>query len=298
MIAGRFEGTQPPGETRASAVDANGRLAGRSVRQAGEMTTDGAGRAPRLAESTRVEAFSDGVFAIALTLLVLDLHSPVSGHGGFARALLDQWPAYVAYLAAFLNIAAIWLNHHELFTLVRRVDARLICANLLLLLITSLFPWPAAVISAAVRDGNHADQVAATVLYAVMGFLVPLAWIVVYRYLSHSPHLLTDAAATGYARHGVGVSVRLLSPGTRDCVELAQRRRLPGSRGHSIRRAAVGPGRIRCAAILFHHDRGAAVPRCSARDPNRLRGRSASRADSVQARSRVWVTFPQIRPKQ
>ena len=167
------------------------------------MTTDGAGRAPRLAESTRVEAFSDGVFAIALTLLVLDLHSPASGHGGFARALLDQWPAYVAYLAAFLNIAAIWLNHHELFTLVRRVDARLICANLLLLLITSLFPWPAAVISAAVRDGNHADQVAATVLYAVVGFLVPLAWIVVYRYLSHNPHLLTDAAATGYARQGV-----------------------------------------------------------------------------------------------
>jgi uncharacterized membrane protein len=153
------------------------------------MTTDQAGRAPRLAESTRVEAFSDGVFAIALTLLVLDL--------------LSQWPAYVAYLAAFLNIAAIWINHHELFTLVRRVDARLICANLLLLLVASLFPWPAAVISAAVRDGNHADQIAATVLYAAVGFLVPLAWIVLYRYLSRSPHLLADPAATGYARQGI-----------------------------------------------------------------------------------------------
>ena len=103
------------------------------------MTTDRPDRAPRLAESTRVEAFSDGVFAIALTLLVLDLRSPATGHGGFARALLSQWPAYVAYLAAFLNISAIWINHHELFTLVRRVDARLICANLLLLLVASLF---------------------------------------------------------------------------------------------------------------------------------------------------------------
>jgi uncharacterized membrane protein len=167
------------------------------------MTTDRADRAPRLAESTRVEAFSDGVFAIALTLLVLDLRSPATGPGGFARALLSQWPAYVAYLAAFLNISAIWINHHELFTLVRRVDARLICANLLLLLVASLFPWPAAVISAAVRDGNRADQIAATVLYAAVGFLVPLAWIVLYRYLSRSPHLLADPAATGYARQGI-----------------------------------------------------------------------------------------------
>jgi uncharacterized membrane protein len=127
------------------------------------MASDPGSRAPRLAESTRVEAFSDGVFAIALTLLVLDLRSPGST-GGFAHVLLSQWPACLAYLAAFLNIAAIWINHHELFTLVRQVDARVICANLLLLLVASLFPWPAAVISSAVRDGNHDDQVAATVL--------------------------------------------------------------------------------------------------------------------------------------
>jgi uncharacterized membrane protein len=167
------------------------------------MASDPDSRAPRLAESTRVEAFSDGVFAIALTLLVLDLHSPDAAAGGFARALLSQWPAYFAYLAAFLNIAAIWINHHELFTLVRRVDARVICANLLLLLIASLFPWPAAVISAAVRAGNRDDQIAATVLYATVGFLVPLAWIVLYRYLSRAPHLLTTPAAASYARLGV-----------------------------------------------------------------------------------------------
>jgi uncharacterized membrane protein len=166
------------------------------------MASDPGSRAPRLAESTRVEAFSDGVFAIALTLLVLDLRSPAS-EGGFAHSLLSQWPAYLAYLAAFLNIAAIWINHHELFTLVRQVDAQVICANLLLLLVASLFPWPAAVISSAVRDGNHDDQIAATVLYATVGFLVPLAWIVLYRYLSRAPHLLTDPAAAGYARLGV-----------------------------------------------------------------------------------------------
>jgi uncharacterized membrane protein len=156
----------------------------------------------RLPESNRVEAFSDGVFAIALTLLVLDLHAP-STRGRFGHDLLADWPAYVAYLAAFLNIAAIWINHHELFSRVRRVDPPLICANLFLLLVTSLFPWPASVISAAIRSGDHSDQVSATVLYAAVGFLVPLAWLVLYGYLGRAPTLLIDADGSASARRGV-----------------------------------------------------------------------------------------------
>jgi uncharacterized membrane protein len=182
-------------------LSGNRQAGDRLIGQAAGMASGPGSRAPRLAESARVEAFSDGVFAVALTLLVLDLRSP-GGEGGFAHALLSQWPACLAYLAAFRNIAAIWVSHHELFTLVRQVDARVTCASLLLLLVASLFPWPAAVISAAVRDGSHDDQVAATVLDATVGFLVPLAWIVLYRYLSRAPHLLTDPAAAGYARLG------------------------------------------------------------------------------------------------
>src|ERR1022692_83825 len=169
--------------------------------------TDPGTQASRLPESTRVEAFSDGVFAIALTLLVLDLHAPAASRGRFAAALLAQWPAYVAYLAAFLNISSIWINHHDLFTRVRRVDARLICANLLLLLVTALFPWPASVISAAVEGGDRGDEVAAMVLYAAVGFLVPLAWIVLYRCVARSPHLLTDSASGAYARQAARRSV-------------------------------------------------------------------------------------------
>ena len=164
----------------------------------------------RLPESGRVEAFSDGVFAIAVTLLVLDLHSPSGERGQFLHELLRQWPAYVAYLAAFLNISAIWISHHDLFTRIHRVDARLICANLLLLMVSSLFPWPAAVIAEAVRDGSHRDQVAATVLYAIIGLFVPLAWIVLYRCLERSPHLLRtgeDSAFAGIATKRALVSV-------------------------------------------------------------------------------------------
>lgn len=164
------------------------------------MTEQRGGPVGRLAESNRVEAFSDGVFAIALTLLVLDLHAPTAA-GGFASALRGEWPAYVAYLAAFLNMGAIWINHHDLFTRVEQVDIRLICANLLLLLVSSLFPWPASVISAAVREGTHNDQVAATVLYAAIGFSVPLAWIGVYGYLGRNPHLLTGPDQVAYMRY-------------------------------------------------------------------------------------------------
>ena len=152
----------------------------------------------RPAESSRVEAFSDGVFAIALTLLVLDLHAPQGGEKSFLTQLLDQWPVYLAYLAAFLNIAAVWVHHHDLFTRVRWVDPGLICANLVLLLVGSLFPWPAAVVSAAARDGRHVDEVTACVLYAGIGFAVPWAWILIYRYLLRAPHLL-DGSAGGAA---------------------------------------------------------------------------------------------------
>jgi uncharacterized membrane protein len=169
--------------------------------------TDQDVQARRLPESTRVEAFSDGVFAIALTLLVLDLHAPGDSPGRFASALLHQWPAYVAYVAAFLNIAAIWINHHDLFTRIRRVDARLICANLLLLLVTALFPWPASVISAAFQNGDRSDQTAAMVLYACVGFLVPLAWDVLYFSVARSPHLLNDPAGAAFARRAARRSV-------------------------------------------------------------------------------------------
>lgn len=168
--------------------------------------TGDAENASRSVESGRVEAFSDGVFAIALTLLVLDLHSPDHARGHFAEALGAQWPAYLAYFAAFLNIAAIWVNHHDLFARVRQVDLPLICINLVLLLVTSLFPWPASVISSAVREGTRADEIAASLLYAGVGLAVPLAWIGLYGYLARpsvAARLLKEPRHAGYARDGV-----------------------------------------------------------------------------------------------
>ena len=117
--------------------------------QSGERMTDqhrdGSTREPtggRLSESGRVEAFSDGVLAIALTLLALDLRVPASQPGDFGRELLKQWPSYIAYLASFVYIGVIWANHHALFTRIDRVDRGLLARNLALLLPASVLPFP------------------------------------------------------------------------------------------------------------------------------------------------------------
>ena len=163
-----------------------------------ELAADGP-RMRRLPSGSRVEAFSDGVLAIAVTLLVLNLRSDFE-RGDFTHSLGTHWPTYVAYVAAFLNVSAIWVNHHDLFTRVRGVDAALVSLNLVLLLVASLTPWPAAVISAAQLDGDRHDQIAAAVLYAGIGFLVPLTFIATYSYLLRTPHLFTDASGIAYSR--------------------------------------------------------------------------------------------------
>jgi len=99
--------------------------------------TDSTGPARQLSQTGRIEAFSDGVMAIAITLLVLDLKVPsaaeVSDSGSLLGALLDRWPSYLAYLAAFLTIGIIWLNHRAFVDRIIRFDARMQWLNLALL---------------------------------------------------------------------------------------------------------------------------------------------------------------------
>ncbi len=77
-----------------------------------------------LAETTHLEAFSDGAFAIIITLLVLEIHRPNSATGQLAGELLKAWPSYLAYAVAFLYVGVIWLNHHYMFERLRKVDLR------------------------------------------------------------------------------------------------------------------------------------------------------------------------------
>jgi uncharacterized membrane protein len=101
--------------------------------------------------TTRLEAFSDGVFAIAITLLVLEIRLPpeadIEHAGGLARALLALWPSYAGYAVSFVTIGIMWTNHHELIRLMSRVDHGLLVWNLLLLMTISFTPFPTAVMA-------------------------------------------------------------------------------------------------------------------------------------------------------
>ena len=153
----------------------------------------GAGQEPpeprrsRLSDSSRVEAFTDGVLAIVMTLLVLDLHAPAVH---ILTQLSRQWPAYLAYLASFGYVGVIWVNHHHLFTRIATVDSGLLWRNLALLLATSVLPFPTAVLGNAFQKGSHADQVTAFVLYALIAAAMALTWLLLFHYLSVSDRLL------------------------------------------------------------------------------------------------------------
>lgn len=156
----------------------------------------------RLSPTGRVEAFSDGVMAIAITLLVLDLKVPPLEdvqNGGLAAALAARWPSYVAYLAAFLTIGIIWLNHRTLVDRIARFDARLHWLNLMLLLGVATLPWPTALVAEYVQRGGP-DASAATVLYGLLATLMSVPWGFFWRHLADKPELLEPGYDAAYAR--------------------------------------------------------------------------------------------------
>ena len=149
--------------------------------------------------TSRVEAFSDGVLAIAITLLVLDLRAP-EAHGQFRQDLVAQWPSYLAYLAAFAIVGSVWINHHALLARVRSVDGGLLGRNLLLLLATSLLPFPTATVSNAWREGDSSDKVMALGVFALVSLMMSASFLGMCLYLGRHPNLLVADEDASFAR--------------------------------------------------------------------------------------------------
>jgi uncharacterized membrane protein len=146
-------------------------------------------RLGRLTATNRVEAFSDGVMAIAITLLVLELKVPEAHEGDLLAALVDRWPSYAAYVAAFLTIGIIWLNHHTLLTSIARFDGRLHWLNLFLLFTVATMPFPTALLADYVGEGGFNASVAAA-SYGLLSTLMALPWGFMLRHLADHPELL------------------------------------------------------------------------------------------------------------
>ena len=129
-------------------------------------------------DSGRVEAFSDGVFAIAITLLVLDLR--VSGQGSLFHQLLAAWPHYFAYVVSFLTIGIMWMNHHTILGHVKRVDRPLLVLNLLLLMGIVAIPFPTTLVAEHLRD---ADGKVATVTYGLVMIVISAGFAALWVYV-------------------------------------------------------------------------------------------------------------------
>ncbi len=130
-------------------------------------------------ETNRLEAFSDGVFAIAVTLLVLDIHIPIdpTTEAGLASTLLSQWPMYLGFLTSFTTVGIMWINHHRLFNLIRRSDNALLILNGLLLLGVTFVPFPTAVVAAYIgKPGERTAVLVYTGLFIGIAIVFNLLW--------------------------------------------------------------------------------------------------------------------------
>ncbi|MDH6138626.1 putative membrane protein [Kitasatospora sp. GP30] len=150
----------------------------------------------------RLEAFSDGVFAIAITLLILDIKVP-QGDGTLLHRLTQQWPSLGAYVISFLIIGMVWMNHHTMLFYIRRVDRPLMLFNLLLLMNVSFIPFPTHVLAEAMSTG-HGEQTAA-VFYGLTLTLggIPFNAVWIYASVGHR-HLgrnITPAQAAVMRKH-------------------------------------------------------------------------------------------------
>ena len=148
-----------------------------------------------LKETGRVEAFSDGVFAFAITLLVLYLRDPISsGNGDLLQGLINQWPAFFAFLTSFMTILIMWVGHHEMFTYIRSIDRGLMFLNGFMLLFVTLTPFTTSLVADHILSSG--SQTAAAV-YSGDLLCMSLIWGAVLRHVSSHRLFAGEAGQVG-----------------------------------------------------------------------------------------------------
>jgi uncharacterized membrane protein len=143
-------------------------------------------------ETGRIEVFSDGVFAIPITLLILDIKVPRAAdlHGGkLGSALLAQWPSYLSYLTSFITVLIMWMNHHKLFRHILRSDHPFLVLNGLLLMVVTAVPFPTALIAEYM---NRDQSRTAAAVYSGMFLVIAILFRLLWRYASHEHRLLSS----------------------------------------------------------------------------------------------------------
>jgi len=205
--------------------------------------------------TTRLEAFSDAVIAVAITLLVLDIKVPeASSTSGLWHALGDRWPNYASYAVSFLVIGIIWANHHSLIDVIDRVDRPLVMLNVFALMAIVLIPFSTALMARYLPHGGGTSHVAAAV-YSLTFLLMSIGFSAVWLYASRGRRLLipgfsdaelrriTIAFTAGMPLYLVTIGVAFVSAAA--CLILHALLALYyalAERGGSIRRPAAAQG--------------------------------------------------------
>jgi len=160
--------------------------------------------------TTRLEAFCDGVFAIAITLLVIEVHVPhldeIARLGGLWPALGAQWPSYLGFVISFFTIGIMWANHHAMLEYIGRADRTFLLMNVAFLMPVAFLPFPTAVLAEHVV--HPTARVAATAFYGAALFTIAIAFNALWLYGVHDParmrHYDPDAVQTITRRYRMG----------------------------------------------------------------------------------------------
>ena len=166
--------------------------------------------------TSRLEAFSDGVFAVAITLLVLQFTVPEVASGKLLANLLGQWPQLVTYIASFLTVGVVWVNHHTIFRNLRTVDRTIQFINLVLLITVVLVPYPTALLGRYLNSGLDGSVAAA--FYAVVMTVMAIAFQGLVGWALTHPNLLRPEiqgarAGTVLPRFALGLVIYAVSIG-------------------------------------------------------------------------------------
>jgi uncharacterized membrane protein len=147
-------------------------------------------------DTGRTEAFSDGVFAIAITLLVLEIGVPDTAFDdNLWKAILHQWPSYLAYVTSFLTVGGVWLAHHAIFGRLQSVDANVMRVNLLLLMMVSFLPFPTRLMAEAIH--NESAERAAVVFYGSILLVISVLIGALWRFVARRRELVRADVSDG-----------------------------------------------------------------------------------------------------
>jgi uncharacterized membrane protein len=149
-------------------------------------------------ETARLEAFSDGVIAIAITLLILHIPVPHLAEGeNLGHALLAHWPSFLAFVVSFLTILIMWLHHHTLFQIIRHADRGLLALNGLLLLMITFVNYPTAVVA---EYAQTPQREIAAIFYSGTLTITAIVFNILWRYASNNFRLLDRSVDPAYVQ--------------------------------------------------------------------------------------------------